>query len=50
MDGSFALVNLISQVRVGRKEMVYVTVHLTHFIYTYIVSDIIMVNNHQGTR
>ena len=26
--------------RIGRKEMIYLTTHSTHFIYSYIASDI----------
>ena len=33
-----------------RKEMFYLTTHSTHFIYGYMVSDIIMVKDHSGSE
>ena len=32
-------------IRLGRKEMLYLTTHSTHFVYGYMASDNIMVND-----
>ena len=34
----------------GRKEMLYLTTHSTHFIYGHMASDIIMVKDHSDSE
>ena len=40
VSGAMFDTRLDSYIHAGRKEMFYLTIHLTHFIYGYMASDI----------
>ena len=43
-------INLLANWKEGRKEMLYLMMHSTYFIYSYMVKDIIMAKDHSDSK